>query len=161
MFNWFLGQRKGLGWGTRIVPTIQRHLMLFRRLSEIAKSLSFNNKFYLNWHIWVLLYRWDLPRLQLVQKLDCQLPAASITWFLSFFRAGEITSPSFSDKASSMAMGDVSVDSHTVPTMLKVHLKYSKTDQWGKVFYWATNNSLCPNGVSKMKTQWICIMLIW
>lgn len=39
------------------------------------------------------------------------------------------------------------IDIHSVPTMLRVHLKYSKTDQWGKgtdIFLGATGYSLCP-----------------
>ena len=75
--------------------------------------------------------------------------AASVMCFFGFFRAGEITSPSLTsfDNSRHLSWGDVSIDNHSKPRMLEVHLKYSKTDQWGKgvnVYLRTTGCSLCP-----------------
>ena len=56
--------------------------------------------------------------------------------FFGFFRAREIKIPSLTsfDNSRHLSGGDVSIDNHLQPRMLKVHLKYSKTDQWEKVW---------------------------
>lgn len=49
------------------------------------------------------------------------------------------------DQTRHLAWGDVSVDCHTNPTMLKVCLKYSKTDQWGKGVVCNQKNQNCDS----------------
>ena len=68
--------------------------------------------------------------------------------FFGFFRAREIKIPSLTsfDNSRHLSGGDVSIDNHLQPRMLKVHLKYSKTDQWGKgvdIYLGTTGCSLC------------------
>ena len=75
--------------------------------------------------------------------------AAAVLCFFGFFRSGEITLQSTTsfNPATHLAWGDVAVDSRQTPTMLKVHLKRSKSDQLGKgvdVFIGHTSNPLCP-----------------
>ena len=64
-----------------------------------------------------------------------------------FFRAGEITVPTTSafDAATHLSWGDVAID--VTGMALRVFLKRSKTDQYGRgteVFLGATGNDLCP-----------------
>ncbi len=80
---------------------------------------------------------------------DCMLWAAASLCFFGFFRAGEITIPSDSafDSTRHLSFADVSVDNLTTPSMLKIHLKCSKTDPFGKgvdVIVGKTSNNLCP-----------------
>ena len=75
--------------------------------------------------------------------------AACSMCFFGFFRVGEITAPSKDAFKSSqhLAWGDVSVDSVTHPSVVKVHLKFSKCDQLGKgvdVFLGRSGNRICP-----------------
>ena len=75
--------------------------------------------------------------------------SAMVTCFFGFFRAGELTvltEASF-DSTSHLAWGDVAVDEASPPSMLRVFLKRSKTDQFGQgvaVFMGTTSNALCP-----------------
>lgn len=69
--------------------------------------------------------------------------------FFGFFRIGEITAPS--DSAfrvdSHLGYSDLAVDDSANPTLLHVHLKVSKTDQFRRgmdVFVGSTGNDLCP-----------------
>ena len=67
--------------------------------------------------------------------------------FFGFFRAGEITVPSASmfDPAVHLTWGDVAISADY--RMVRVFLKRSKTDQFGRgteVFFGATDNDLCP-----------------
>ena len=51
------------------------------------------------------------------------------------------------DKATHLDVGDLAIDSRKVPTLLRVRLKYSKTDPFRKsvdVFVGKTGNELCP-----------------
>ena len=69
--------------------------------------------------------------------------------FFGFFRSGEITVPSVTafNPTLHLCWGDVSVDSRETPTMIKVHLKVSKCDQFGRgvnVFVGHTEDDLCP-----------------
>ena len=62
---------------------------------------------------------------------------------------GEITSPSETefDPAVHLAFGDVAVDDPANPTLVRVTLKQSKTDQYRRgvdVFLGRTYNDLCP-----------------
>ena len=75
--------------------------------------------------------------------------AAAVMCFFGFFRAGEITTPSLTSFENSrhLSWGDVSINDHSPSTIVKVHLKYSKTNQWEKgvdIFLGATGCSLCP-----------------
>lgn len=69
--------------------------------------------------------------------------------FFGFFRMGELlpeSERSF-NQASHLSWGDVAVDDRLSPTMVRVHLKRSKCDQFGEgvdVIVGRTNNSLCP-----------------
>ena len=75
--------------------------------------------------------------------------AAAILCFFGFFRSGEITIPSttgFNPKPH-LAWGDVTLDSTQSPTLLKIHLKRSKTDQFGQgvdIYVGRTGCPLCP-----------------
>ena len=78
----------------------------------------------------------------------CLLWAAMTTCFFGFFRSGEITVASGVTFAPAihLAWGDVAINSEDPPT-LRVFLKRSKTDQFGRgvhVYMQATNNQLCP-----------------
>ena len=86
--------------------------------------------------------------------------AAVVICFFGFFRSGEITVPSLNsfDPSTHLGWGDVSLDNVLDPTMLKVHLRKSKTDQLKKgvdVYIGKINGSLCPvgAGVEYMSTR--------
>ena len=75
--------------------------------------------------------------------------AASTVCFFGFFRAGEITVPSQGsfNPARHLSWGDVAVDSKVSPKVIRVTLKFSKTNQLGKgteVYLGRTGCSLCP-----------------
>ena len=77
--------------------------------------------------------------------------AASVLCFFDFFRTGEITVPSMKafDPRAHLSWGDVAIDSPKDPTMLKIKLKRSKTDQLGRgvdVYVGKTGCPLCPIG---------------
>ena len=72
--------------------------------------------------------------------------AASCLGYFGFMRAGEFT---MTDPKESPAIqsSDVSVDSHTYPSILRIFLRRAKTDPFGKGVYVCvgrTNSSLCP-----------------
>lgn len=80
---------------------------------------------------------------------DIMLWAAATTCFFGFFRAGEITVPTRTafNPTVHLAWGDVASDDGQPPTMLRVFLKRSKTDQFGRgvdVYLGATGDDLCP-----------------
>ena len=61
------------------------------------------------------------------------------TAFFGFFRLGELL--------PDLAWGDVAVDNHTKPSMIQVHLKKSKTNQFGPgmdIILGFTGTPLCP-----------------
>ncbi len=75
--------------------------------------------------------------------------AASTLCFFGFFRAGEITIPSMKafNAQSHLSWGDITVDDVTTPTIIRVHLKRSKTDQFGRgadIQLGRTGCVLCP-----------------
>ena len=75
--------------------------------------------------------------------------AASVLCFFGFLRSGEITAPSQSsyNPETHLSWGDVAVDDHNVPTMIRMTLKRSKTDQLGKgaeVFVGKAGCDICP-----------------
>jgi hypothetical protein len=75
--------------------------------------------------------------------------AVCCTAFFGCFRLGELlldTPPSF-DQRRHLAWGDVAVDDQTNPQMIRIHLKQSKTDQFGKgvdIILGRTGKDLCP-----------------
>ena len=75
--------------------------------------------------------------------------AASSLCFFGFFRSGEITvrSQKTFDPRIHLSWGDVTIDNTRDPSMLRVKLKQSKTDQLGKgvdVYVGKTGCPLCP-----------------
>ena len=62
--------------------------------------------------------------------------------FFGFMRADEFTLTAPTDPDSALSANDVSVDSCSNPSMVKVHLKKSKTDPF--IFLGCTNTDLCP-----------------
>lgn len=81
---------------------------------------------------------------------DCDmLWAAACTCFFGFLRSGEATVPSLSgyDPQVHLSIGDVSVDSNSSPTAVRLHIKASKTDPFRlgvHIFLGKTNSPLCP-----------------
>jgi len=72
--------------------------------------------------------------------------AACCTAFFSFFRIGEITEELVMG-CSGVAVSDVAVDDHRFPSMVKIHLRRSKTDQFSRgvdVSMGSTGDALCP-----------------
>ena len=76
------------------------------------------------------------------------LLSVSTLCFFSFFRLGELLSPTNTkyDSSSDLSFEDVAVDSHSSQLLLKIHLKTSKIDQeqmytWGKL---ETFCAMCP-----------------
>lgn len=77
------------------------------------------------------------------------LRAAVSICFFDFFRSGEITVPSVSgfDSRIHLAWGDVAVGDRVPPSVVRVHLKRSKCDQFGKgvdIFLGRTYSEVCP-----------------
>ena len=75
--------------------------------------------------------------------------AASVLCFFGFLRSREITRPSLPSYRAShhLSWGDVAIDNPTVPEILRVRIKRSKTDQLGKgvdVCVGRTGCSICP-----------------
>ena len=69
--------------------------------------------------------------------------------YFGFLRAGEITVPSQAayDSGMHLNFADITVDSVSNPTLLKVRIKASKTDPFRhgvEIFVGRTNNKLCP-----------------
>ena len=75
--------------------------------------------------------------------------AVSALCFAGFFRLGELlpSSKAQADQQSCLLWGDIAVDNARAPRMLRVHLRVSKCDQFGKgvnVFMGKTGNQRCP-----------------
>ena len=77
------------------------------------------------------------------------LTAAALTCFYGFFRSGEVTvatKKSF-NPALHLAVEDLSLDSNLTPTVVKIHLKSSKCDQFGRgvdVYIGQSHTAWCP-----------------
>ena len=58
------------------------------------------------------------------------LKAACCLAFFGFLRSAEFTTPSATefDPDTHLSLNDVVVDCHTAPTLIRVHIKQSKTD---------------------------------
>ena len=68
---------------------------------------------------------------------------------MGFLRSGEFTASSRNsyNPSKHLSFSDISTDSHTAPTLLRLHLRYSKTDQFGEgvTIILAWNGSvICP-----------------
>ena len=66
-----------------------------------------------------------------------------------FLRSGEITTPSEAayDSAVHLNMADISVNNSANPSVVKVKIKASKTDQFRRgvdIFVGRTHNQICP-----------------
>ena len=66
-----------------------------------------------------------------------------------FFRLGEITAPTAADRTDGhcVSVGDVAIDNPINPTIVKVHLSHSKTDQFRQgvdIYLGKTGQKLCP-----------------
>ena len=75
--------------------------------------------------------------------------AAAASCFAGFFRSGELlpASEAQRDVQKPVQWGEVTVDDARTPTMLKVHLRVSKCDQFGEgvdVCMGKTNTPRCP-----------------
>lgn len=75
--------------------------------------------------------------------------AAASLCFFGFFRSGELFVPTLTafDERVHLAWGDVAVDNQKNPSSLRVHLKRSKCDQFGRgvdVYVGRTGSCLCP-----------------
>lgn len=75
--------------------------------------------------------------------------AACCLGFFGFLRTAEFTVPQRSavDPMTHLMVDDIAVDSHTMPSLLQVRIKASKTDQFRQgtsLFLAATGNELCP-----------------
>ena len=93
------------------------------------------------------LLRLICPHRQLAAYEESLIWAAASVCFFGFFRAGEITVPSAAayDRATHLSWGDVCISQDG--KVLRVFLKRSKTDQYGRgveVFIGATDDDLCP-----------------
>ena len=69
--------------------------------------------------------------------------------FFGFFRLGELLSDSVEKvkPTTSLMWGDVAMDSRENPTMVCIHQKQSKCDQFGRgidVILGRSGNALCP-----------------
>ena len=74
--------------------------------------------------------------------------AACCTAFFSIFRMGELTSPTVINQGpvDCVSIGDVAVDDHNNPSLVRIHLRKSKTDQLGKgvdIYLGRTDEDLC------------------
>lgn len=96
--------------------------------------------------LWKMKKVWvDQPR----GKDGSMLWAASTLCFFGFLRSGEVTVPSDSafEASTHLTFEDVAVDDLVSPTMLRVHLKSSKTDPFRAgvdIVVGKTGNALCP-----------------
>ena len=84
----------------------------------------------------------DTPHKELMWAVCC-------TAFFGFFRLGELLPESRAkiNPVASLMWGDVAVDSHEKPTMVRLHLKRSKCDQFGTgadIIVGSTGLPLCP-----------------
>ena len=79
----------------------------------------------------------------------CHSLGSVLRGFFGFLRAGEFTVPSRAqfDPAVHMTPGDVAVDSHASPSLIRLRLKQSKTDPFRRgcdIYLGKTDAELCP-----------------
>ena len=75
--------------------------------------------------------------------------AACCLGFFGFLRVGEFTVPSLEeyDETTHLSLADIALDSYSAPTLLRVHIKASKTDPFWKgvdLFLGRTFSQICP-----------------
>ena len=75
--------------------------------------------------------------------------AACCLCFFGFLRSGEVTVPSLKeyDSEGHLSVGDVALDSQRDPSVVRVHIKQSKTDPFRRgvfIYLGKTENDLCP-----------------
>lgn len=78
---------------------------------------------------------------------SCLLWAAVSLAFFGFLRSGEVTSQP--GVPPTISWSSLAINAHTDPSVLKVQLHRSKTDQFGKgvpIYVGKTGNDLCPIG---------------
>lgn len=78
---------------------------------------------------------------------DQMLWAAMCLGFFGFLRAGEFTTNKTFDPNYDLSCQDISIDSHTNPSLIRVKIKRSKTDQFcvgAFIFLARTDVDLCP-----------------
>lgn len=96
-----------------------------------------------------------LEKIHEVVTRDAENPENVMMWaacclgYFAFLRAGEFTVPSLDQFKPEVHLSpmDISVDSHTAPSLLRIHLKYSKSDQQRQgvhLYVGRTFNNLCP-----------------
>ena len=95
----------------------------------------------------LLKIKWSLERSGHADRLA--LWAACCNAFFGLFRLGKLLLPTSSDfdLARHLAWGDMAVNNPQSPTMIKFHLKQSKTDQFGHgadIVLGKTGWELCP-----------------
>ena len=96
--------------------------------------------------IMAALYRvWSVPP---ARYLESMLWAACCLAYFGFLRCGEFTcSPNSPRWSAVVSIHDISVDSHSNPRILSLHLRHSKTDHFGKgvtIVMGQTDSFLCP-----------------
>ena len=91
--------------------------------------------------------------------------AVAAVAFFGFFKLGELlpaARASFHEETD-LSWGDVAVDSHDTPQMVKVHLKKSKCDQFGKgvdIYLGRTDTVLCPVKALLTYIEWLILTYI-
>ena len=75
--------------------------------------------------------------------------AIAASAFFGFFRLGELVLPNGTqwDQKLHLSWGDVAIDSHTAPSIIQIHLKQSKCDQFGRgadIILGKTDSTICP-----------------
>jgi len=75
--------------------------------------------------------------------------AAMCTEVFGFLRSGEyfVMSKNSYELTKHLSFSDISVDSHTAPTLPRLHLRYSKTDHFGKgaaITLARSDSTICP-----------------
>ncbi len=84
-----------------------------------------------------------------IKPASVMLWAAACTGFFGFLRAREFTVPSVQgyDPQMHLNLGDLALDSHTKPSLIRLRIKQSKTDplrQGADIFLGATAANICP-----------------
>jgi hypothetical protein len=80
---------------------------------------------------------------------DKMLWAAACTGFFGFLRASELTVPSSQayDPDVHLSLGDLAIDSHDTPSLIRLAIKQSKTDPFRQgvdIYIGSTNGPVCP-----------------
>ena len=92
---------------------------------------------------------WQAGRSQAGPRPDFRQPcfwAIAVTAFFGFFRLGKLLVETESDynPALHLSWGNVAIDAHSETSMVKIHLKKSKYDQFGKGADILLGHTVCP-----------------